>query len=121
MTLTRVQNTYLVSQNFEDALSFYLGLGAHLKFRDDSRWAQLDIGGTKLALASVSEASPLLHGTAIVLETGDIEAEVNCVIRLGGKVIARRDMGNHGKTALCADLNGNIFQLIGFSTEPKAP
>lgn len=112
MTLSRIQNVYLVAEKLTPAIDFYLGLGATLRFRDGDRWAQFEIGGSKFALASHGEGGAEAKGATIVFESDDLERDKVAVEAHGGGVLGSRSMGSHGSTITCVDNAGNLFQLF---------
>jgi predicted enzyme related to lactoylglutathione lyase len=113
MTITSLQNLYVVARDMDRMKEFYgNALGAVEKFRDGARWAQLKIGGSNFALASIEEAGAGQAGVTPVFTADSLNPAIEAVVRHGGRLLATRDMGSHGKTATCADPEGNVFQIL---------
>ena len=70
------------------------------------------MGGHGLALVGQEEADPLARGAAPVFEVDAIEALSSLIDSLGGRVLQRRDMGDHGISLAVADPDGNVFFLL---------
>lgn len=113
MTVTRLQNCYYVAEDVVAARAFYeRTLGLTVKFADGDQWVQFSIGGANFAIASPSEAGPVSSGGAIVLEVDDLTALRDRLEADGTKIVAERDMGDHGRTVTITDPAGNLLQLF---------
>ena len=117
MTVIAVQNVYVVAGDMDRAAHFYAhALGLTEKFRDGARWTQYKVGSGNFSLASAEEAGRgAATGATPVFETDTLEETIAAVEQAGGRIVASRDMGSHGRTATCADPDGNIFQLFARS------
>jgi predicted enzyme related to lactoylglutathione lyase len=92
--------------------AFYVGaLELPLAFRDHDRWCQFKAGPASFALSSLSEAAPGARGSVIVFDAADLASFTQRIERFGGKHVATRDMGAHGRVATFADPENNLFQL----------
>ena len=112
MTVLKIQNVYLATQEAERDAQFYQkALGAELRFADGDHWIQLSVAGANLALAGPRE-SAVLQGAVTVFEVDDIDAHAVAINEAGGKIEDRRDMGSHGRTLTFSDPSGNVAQLF---------
>lgn len=112
MTVLCIQNIYLATaQAGRDAEFYTKALGAEVRFADGEHWVQMSAGGSGLALAGPRE-SAVECGAVIVFEVNDIAAAEQAVEAAGGKLLAARDMGAHGRTRTFADPSGNVSQLF---------
>ena len=113
MLVKKLQNAYVVSRDMDRAVAFYReALGLQLKFQDGARWAQFDAGGVNFSLASPAEAVDGVSGAVVVFEVADLAGVQSQIERHGGRVLDRRDMGDHGTSVTIADPDGNVFQLF---------
>jgi len=112
MKALRIQNVYFTFSRTEKAKAFYQELlSLNLKFEDGERWAQYDLRGHNLALASHDEAGA--HKNAIVVvEVDSADHLQERVESLGGTLAGTRDMGSHGTVHTVLDPEGNMFQLF---------
>jgi len=119
MSVKRLQNAYYVVGDIDRARAFYeQSFGLKLKFQDGAKWAQFDAGGTNFSLSSPEEAAKGARGGVVVFEVDDIVATAQQVLASGGRVLAERDMGGHGKSTTVADPDGNILQLFQRAAKP---
>jgi predicted enzyme related to lactoylglutathione lyase len=112
MAIKRIQNAYFVAADMDATVAFYRAIGLALKFQDGARWAQFDVAGANFSLASAQEAPPDTTGGVVVFEVDDIEATAAQVTAAGGTILARRDMGAHGRALTFRDPAGNVLQLF---------
>jgi predicted enzyme related to lactoylglutathione lyase len=114
MPVEKVRYTYLVVDDMNAAVAFYRdGLGLRLKFQDGERWAEFDAGGgTTIALSSRDESGLGVNGPVVVLQASDAEGLAASLVARGAEVLARRDMGSHGRLTAIREPSGNIFQLF---------
>jgi predicted enzyme related to lactoylglutathione lyase len=113
MPITRIQNAYYVAEGMDEAVAFYRdALGLKLKFQDGARWAQFDAGGGNFSLGSAEEAPQGASGATVVFGVTEMEAMAEKIAGAGGEVLARRDMGSHGRTLTFRDPAGNLVQLF---------
>ena len=114
MAVEKVKYTYLVVDDMDAAVAFYRdGLGLRLKFQDGQRWSEFDAGnGTTIALSSADESGLGVKGSVVVFQVNDAEGLTDLLIARGAKIVARRDMGNHGRLIAISEPSGNTFQLF---------
>lgn len=116
----RLQNVYLVARDVAAQCAFYEGvLGLPVKFRDGERWAQYDAGGSAFAISCAEEARPAESGAVMVFEVDDFEGVEESVVRAGGRIEARRDMGSHGAVLSLRDPEGNVVQMFRRAPKPQ--
>jgi predicted enzyme related to lactoylglutathione lyase len=112
--IKRVQNAYYVVRDMDRAVGFYRdALGLKLKFQDGAKWAQFGGVNINFSLSAPEESAGADGGAVVVFEADDLPAAIAAVQRAGGTVVARRDMGAHGKTVTIRDPEGNVVQLFG--------
>jgi predicted enzyme related to lactoylglutathione lyase len=114
MPVEKVKYTYLVVEDMNAAVAFYRdGLGLRLKFQDGQRWSEFDAGnGTTIALSSADESGLGVKGPVVVFQVSDAEALAASLVARGASILARRDMGGHGRLIAIREPTGNIFQLF---------
>jgi len=113
MVVNRIQNVYYTVSDMARASAFYRdALALTPRFADGERWTQFDVGGANFALSSPDE-SAVECGAVAVFEVADISEAETAVIRSGGTILARRDMGSHGMVVTVSDPDGNVLQLFG--------
>lgn len=111
--IKRIQNAYYVVNNVSETATFYRDvLGLKLMFQDGERWAQFDAGGGNFSLGAPEEAAPGAAGAVVVFEVTDLEQAAGRIAAAGGEILARRDMGAHGRTLAFRDPAGNVVQLF---------
>lgn len=107
-----IRSVYSLAKDLGRMSAFYeKALGLERTFRDGDRWAQFKAGSAIFALSSPDEAAPGAAGSVVVFDAVDLEAITQKVERFGGKLVAVRDMGAHGRVATLLDPEGNLFQL----------
>lgn len=113
MPVLRLQNVYIVARDVERTTDFWQrALGLPVKFRDADRWVQLQAGTQGFAIASQAEGVPDQAGAVPVFEVDDLEAQAASIAKLGGQILATRDMGSHGCVLTFSDPEGNVAQLF---------
>jgi predicted enzyme related to lactoylglutathione lyase len=114
MPVEKVKYTYLVVEDMNAAVAFYRdGLGLRLKFQDGQRWSEFDAGnGTTIALSSADESGLGVKGPVVVFQVRDAEALAASLAAHGASILARRDMGGHGRLIAIREPTGHIFQLF---------
>ena len=107
-----IRSVSTVVQDMDHMQAFYgEALELPLAFRDQRRWCQFKAGLLPFALSSPAEAAPGARGSVIVFDAADIAPITQRIERLGGRHLATRDMGAHGRVATFADPEDNLFQL----------
>jgi predicted enzyme related to lactoylglutathione lyase len=114
MPVEKIRYTYLVVDDMNAAVAFYRdGLGLRLKFQDGQRWSEFDAGnGTTIALSSHEESGLGVKGPVVVFQASDAEGLAASLAARGAVVVARRDMGDHGRLIAIREPSGSIFQLF---------
>ncbi|MBM3558561.1 MAG: glyoxalase [Alphaproteobacteria bacterium] len=111
MAVTKLQNAYYLTRDMDRAVAFWRdALGLELRFQDGSKWAQLRLGDSSIALSTPEEGAPEAVGATLVLETDDLVTARRAVEAHGGTVIDERKMGS-GVAITFRDPDGNIVQL----------
>ena len=109
----KLRTAYVVTRDMDRAAQFYEGLlGAKPAFRDGDNWTQYAGEGGSFALSSVGEAAQTAQSTVAVFQVDDLDAGAAAIEAGGGKVLERRDMGDHGTTLSFEDPDGNVAQLF---------
>ncbi len=117
----RLQNVYVVADKPGELHAFYEGaLGLQLKFRDQDRWIQYNLGATSVSLACKEEAAPATSGLVMVFEVDGFDGAQERITAAGGQVVGLRDMGAHGAVLSLRDPEGNVVQLFKRAA-PTAP
>ncbi|MDQ0468359.1 VOC family protein [Labrys wisconsinensis] len=112
MTVKRLQNSYHVVGDVAHTRAFYeTALGLPVKFADGERWVQFD-AGANFAIAAPEEAPAGVRGAVVVFEVDALPALCERIEAAGGRILGRRDMGEHGRTVTAADPEGTVFQLF---------
>jgi len=107
-----IRSVYTVAGNMDLIHAFYEeALELPLAFRNRDNWCQFKAGLLPFALSSPAEAAPGARGSVIVFDAADIAPITQRIDRLGGRHLATRDMGAHGRVATFADPEDNLFQL----------
>lgn len=114
MTVEKVKYTYFIVDDMDAAVAFYRdGLGLRLKFQDARRWAEFDAGnGTAIALSSFDESGLDTEGPVTVFQTSEADRLAESLVARGASIMARRDMGGHGRLIAIREPSGNVFQLF---------
>lgn len=116
----RLQNVYLVSERPGELHHFYAtALGLPLKFRDEDRWIQYQLGNASVSLACKDEAAPATSGAVLVLEVDDFTGAPERITAAGGQVLGLRDMGTHGAVLSLRDPEGHVVQLFKRASAAK--
>jgi catechol 2,3-dioxygenase-like lactoylglutathione lyase family enzyme len=122
----------LVVRDYDEAIAFYVGkLGFRLlkdeyQPEQDKRWVTVAPPGSEgcsllLARASKPEQEPFIGNQAggrvfVFLETDDFERDYAAMRAKGVTFIREPKQADYGTVAVFADLYGNLWDLIEFST-----
>lgn len=90
-----------------------------VKFSDSNRWIQFSLNGANFALASAEEAAGIApKGAMVVFEVDSPEEARARVPEFGARVVAERDVGDHGRTLAALDPAGNSIQFFCRAARP---
>lgn len=119
MDAIRFRTAFHVGEDLDSLVSFYTeAMGFELKFRDGSRWAELQVGDSRFALGSPEEApAGMRFGAVSVFQVTGLDALLEKVVHAGGKVVNVRDMGPHGRVGTLLDPAGTVFQVLELATK----
>lgn len=114
MDVVKVSSVYYVVGDMDRALGLFRDtLGLKLKFQDGQKWAQFDVNGTQVAVATPAPGQVAPGGGAtLVLEVKDLDA---ARAELTAKGLAPADivsMGSHGRFFTVKDADGNPLQFF---------
>lgn len=113
MAVKKLQNVYVSASNIEASRHFYEHvLSLTPKFADGERWVQYDAGGVNFAICSPAEFPEGAAGAVVVFEVPDLDARQEELAAAGIRIVASRDMGDHGRTVTVIDPSGNYLQLF---------
>lgn len=113
MPADRLQNVYVGTRDMTASRHFYEEvLGLKPKFADAERWVQYDAGGANFAVGSPAEFPEGAAGAVAVFEVSDLDARRTRLADAGIRIVASRDMGDHGRTITVVDPAGNYLQLF---------
>jgi len=85
------------------------------RFNDGDKWIQFPAETGRFAISSREEAATAECSTVMVFEVADLEGAEYQIAALGGKILATRDMGAHGRTVTFSDPAGNVCQIFAGS------
>lgn len=106
MAEARVRMVVLSTENLDESIAFYEGLGFPLKFRDGNHFAALDGGDITLALAT--ELDHPIHGQVVVgVKTDDVDAAAKAIDEAGGGIVRAPYNDAHERRAVVYDNQGN--------------
>ena len=69
-------------------------------------------GEVNFSLSSVEEGPSGATGVVVIFEVDDIKTYYLKLKESGGEIIEERDMGDHGKSLIFKDPDGNLVQLL---------
>jgi len=120
MAVKKLQNVYLAAADMGASRHFYEAvIGLEPRFADGERWTQYAAaGGGSFAVAAPQECPDGMAGAVAVFEVDDLDAHAARLVAAGIPVLARRDMGAHGRVLTVRDPSGNLVQL--FARAPAA-
>ena len=115
MAIKKISSSYYVVDDMEASLKFYRDtLQLPLKFQDGDKWAQFDVSGQAIAIATPApqQVAPGEGGT-VVFEVDDLGEQKQQLIEAGVVVGETVDMGGHGSFFTVRDPAGNLVQFFG--------
>jgi len=106
MAEQQVRQIVLSTDNLDESIAFYEGLGFALKFRDGAHYAALDGGSITIALAT-SIDHPLPGKAVTGIKTDDVDAAAASIEKLGGAIVRAAYDDAHERRAVVYDNMGN--------------
>lgn len=104
-----LRSLLLATGEMEESVRFYRDtVGLALLMRDGDRYAELDAGGLKLALAAPSD-HPLPATPVPTFKAADVEAAVQSLMAGGASILVGPRPGAHEIRAVLRDPAGNAF------------
>ncbi len=107
-----LNSVYLVSADPARLAAFYQSVFEMPPRINAPDWVQFRTGTASFAIGSPAEASPGASGATVVFDVANIDAAIGQSEKAGGKLVQKRDMGAHGKTASVRDPEGNLIQFL---------
>jgi catechol 2,3-dioxygenase-like lactoylglutathione lyase family enzyme len=114
MDVVKVSSVYYVVGDMDRALGLFRDtLGLKLKFQDGDKWAQFDVNGTQVAVATPAPGQvPPGGGATLVLEVKDLDAARAELADKGLRPSDIVSMGSHGRFFTVKDADGNPLQFF---------
>jgi predicted enzyme related to lactoylglutathione lyase len=106
MSEKQVRQIVLSTEDLDESIRFYEGLGFTLKFRDGTHYAALDGGSITIALAT-SIDHPLPGQVVVGIRTDDVDGAADAVVASGGEVVRKPYDDAHERRAVVYDNQGN--------------
>jgi lactoylglutathione lyase len=106
MSDLQIRQLVLSTENLDESIDFYQGLGFTLKFRDGAHYAALDGGSVTIALAT-SVDHPLPGKVVVGIKTDDVDASAQAIEEAGGAVVKAPYDDAHERRAVVYDNQGN--------------
>ena len=106
----------LSTDNLDESISFYEGLGFTLKFRDGAHYAALDGGGITIALATPID-HPLPGKVVVAIKTDDVDGAAAQIEAAGGAIVKAPYDDAHERRAVVYDNQGN--GLVFYKSLPR--
>ncbi len=115
MAIKKISSSYYVVDDMAASLAFYRDtLKLPLKFQDGEKWAQFDVNGQAIAIATPApEQVAPGEGATVVFEVDDLAEQRRQLIDAGLTVGETVDMGGHGSFFTVRDPAGNLVQFFG--------
>lgn len=113
--IKRVSNLHYWTKSMDASVAFYRDvLGLDFKTRSGDDWAELDAGGTTVALHGTYEGhAPPTDGATVVFEVDDLEGEMRLLAGRGvsfeGEV---NEVPGYGRFVSFRDPDGNLLQMF---------
>ena len=116
---TRVSMLILMQPDLEKAVAFYQNMGLPLIFHIKGKWAEFQLGDTKIGLAPIGQELPL-HRTGIVLEVKDLQATYEHLKSEGVQFVREPVEALHGLMASFRDPGNAVIDLYQPTPEKVA-
>jgi len=110
MSDLQIRQLVLSTENLDESIDFYQGLGFTLKFRDGAHYAALDGGAVTIALAT-SVDHPLPGKVVVGIKTDDVDASAKAIEDAGGAIVKAPYDDAHERRAVVYDNQGNGLVL----------
>lgn len=110
MSDLQIRQLVLSTENLDESIDFYQGLGFTLKFRDGAHYAALDGGSVTIALAT-SLDHPLPGKVVVGIRTDDVDAAAAAIEAAGGAIVKAPYDDAHERRAVVYDNQGNGLVL----------
>ena len=104
----QIRQIVLSTEDLDQSIQFYEGLGFSLKFRDGGHYAALDGGTVTIALATPID-HPLPGRAVVGVRTDDVDAAAKAVEDAGGAVLKAPYNDAHERRATVYDTHGNCL------------
>jgi lactoylglutathione lyase len=115
MSDLQVRQIVLSTEDLDQSIAFYEGLGFTLKFRDGAHYAALDGGSVTIALATPVD-HPLPGKVVVGIKTDDVDAAAKAIEESGGAVVKAPYDDAHERRAVVYDNQGNglvLYKSLG--------
>ncbi|MFT4011153.1 MAG: VOC family protein [Nocardioidaceae bacterium] len=106
----QIRQIVLYTENLDESIAFYEGLGYSLKFRDGTHYAALDGGAVVIALATALD-HPLPGKVVVGIKTHDVDAAAKAIETAGGAIVKEPYDDAHERRAVVYDNQGNGLVL----------
>ncbi|WP_299558053.1 VOC family protein [uncultured Mycolicibacterium sp.] len=106
MSDAQVRMVVLSTDNLDESIKFYEGLGFGLKFRDGAHFAALDGGSITLALATAVD-HPIPGQVVVGIKTDDVDGAAKKIEESGGGIVKGPYDDAHERRAVVYDNKGN--------------
>lgn len=110
MSEQQVRQIVLSTENLDESIAFYEGLGFALKFRDGTHYAALDGGSVTIALATAID-HPLPGKVVVGIRTDDVDVAARDIEAAGGAIVTAPYDDAHERRAVVYDNHGNGLVL----------
>ncbi|ABL81370.1 MULTISPECIES: VOC family protein [unclassified Nocardioides] len=101
-----VRQVLLSTDDLDESIKFYEGLGFALKFRDGTHYAALDGGSVTIALATALD-HPLPGKVVVGIRTDDVDGAAAAIEASGGAIVKAPYDDAHERRAVVYDNQGN--------------
>ena len=115
----RIGLLIMMQHDIEKAFEFYANLGLEPKFHIKDRWAEFNVGETKIVLCPAAQELPERH-TGIVLEVDNLEQIYKELVAKGINLLSEPKTAAHGVMASIKDPGNNVLDLYQPTPEKVA-